>query len=148
MTTHHNLGQNTSRALTQMQPDRAPKRVKRAEEPDHQEPESDADSEEEGDILATVQVSTIPSSIDDIVSLMDELLEDHGQAPQHYYCRQEDSRKGCSNSRGKLRKFAKANPDHPAVAHWIQTNQWEPPNQQARDLMILIRDMIDTSWPL
>jgi len=67
---------------------------------------------------------------------MDEL-----EPGQEYYNRQADSRGGCSGTRGKLRKFAKKNPDHPAVRHWVETNSWRSPD--AATLFCLI-DLIKT----
>ena len=80
----------------------------------------------------------MPSSIDEIIHYMDELEPD-----QDYYERQQDSRGGCSGTRGKLRKFAKKEPDHPAVNHWVETKQWEPPNAASLHALIeLIKTMI------
>ena len=46
-------------------------------------------------------------------------------------------------TRAKLRKFAQANPEHPAIAHWCTTNKWAPPNEEVLYLMIdLIKTMI------
>lgn len=65
-----------------------------------------------------------------------------------YYDRQKDGRGGCAKMRGKLRKYAQANDDQLGVKHWIETGDWVPPNDKALSaLMIIIRDMIDKSWP-
>jgi len=62
---------------------------------------------------------------------------------QDYFERQADSRNGCSKTRGKLRKFAKKNPDHPAVKHWIATSKWQPPDKATLHAMMeLIKTMI------
>jgi hypothetical protein len=65
----------------------------------------------------------MPRSIDGIIHFMDEQEPDQG-----YYERQQDNRGGCSGIRGKIRKYAKKNPSHPAVKHWIETKRWEPPD--------------------
>lgn len=80
----------------------------------------------------------LPSSIDGIIRLMDKLEPDQG-----YFDRQADSRGGCSGTRGKLRKFARKNPGHAAVRHWVETSSWQPPNETAfRALVELLKTMI------
>lgn len=96
------------------------------------------------DPLVTFNVNAMPSSIGGIIHLMDVL-----QPNRQYYSRQEDSRGECSKMRGKLRKYANANEDKLGVAHWVETKNWKPPSNEALSaLMVLIRDMIDKSWPL
>mmetsp|Transcript_18284 Transcript_18284/g.39523 ORF Transcript_18284/g.39523 Transcript_18284/m.39523 type:complete len:182 (+) Transcript_18284:142-687(+) len=96
------------------------------------------------DPLVQFKIKTMPSSISDIIRLMDTLEPD-----RTYYVRQKDGRGECSKMRGKLRKYAKANEDKLGVAHWVETRNWKPPGNEALSaLMILIRGMIDKSWPL
>jgi|AntRauTorckE5430_2_1112549.scaffolds.fasta_scaffold17970_1 chitodextrinase len=84
------------------------------------------------------EVVAMPASITAIVKHMDDL-----EPNARYYTRQQDTRGECSKTRGKLRKFAKANPDHPAIAHWVLTKNWQPPDQVALDhLIALIKTMI------
>ena len=46
-------------------------------------------------------------------------------------------------------KYVNANKDKLGVSHWIQTNKWKPPDEEALSaLMVIIRDMIDKAWPL
>jgi len=90
------------------------------------------------------QISSLPNSISDVIRLMDKL-----QPNRQYYKRQQDSRGECSKIRGKLRKYANANKDKLGVSHWIETNKWKPPDEEALSaLMVIIRDMIDKSWSL
>lgn len=80
----------------------------------------------------------LPKTFDDIIRYMDQVEPD-----KNYYERQEDSRGQASKTRGKVRKFARENPDHPAVRHWIQTSKWQPPDQESLfALMDLIKTMI------
>jgi len=107
--------------------------------------ESDAEESEEEEKLAEDDKTSsndepqlqelpneIPSSVDDIIRLMDEL------EPEEHYCR-----RSTSGIRGKLRDFARKNQDHPAVKHWIETKKWQPPDHETlRALMDLIKTMI------
>lgn len=87
--------------------------------------------------------TAMPSSISDVIRLMDEICPD-----QKYYQRQKDSRGECSKMRNKLRTFAKRNEDQLGVAHWVETKNWKPPSDETlRALMVLIRGMIDNTWP-
>ena len=96
------------------------------------------------DPLVKFKIETMPSSIGDVIRLMDTL-----QPGCRYYTRQKDSRGECSGLRGKLRKYARANKDKLGVAHWVETKNWEPPSNEALSaLMVLSRDMIDEYWPL
>lgn len=80
----------------------------------------------------------MPASIIAILKYMDEL-----EPNARYFTRQQDTRGECSKTRGKLRKFARANPDHPAIAHWVQTKNWQPPDQVSLNhLIALIKTMI------
>ena len=49
---------------------------------------------------------------------------DEQEPGKNYYDRQKDSRGECSGTRAKLRKFAKLNPQHPAVHNYIETKSW------------------------
>jgi hypothetical protein len=80
----------------------------------------------------------MPESITSLIHYMDKL-----EPQQNYFKRQQDSRGECSKTRGKLRKFARAKPNHYAVAHWVKSKKWQPPNQETLDHMItLIKTMI------
>ena len=97
------------------------------------------------DPLVTFKIKTMPSSIDDVIHLMDAL-----QPGCRYYARQKTNSRGdCARMRKKLREYARANESKLGVAHWIETKNWKPPSHEALSaLMILVRDMIDKSWPL
>ena len=104
----------------------------------------DNDITENDPLIHFKRISILPSSISDVIRLMDKL-----QPNMQYYKRQQDSRGECSKIRGKLRKYANANKDKMGVSHWIQTNKWKPPDEETLSaLMVIIRDMIDKSWPL
>jgi hypothetical protein len=85
----------------------------------------------------------IPNKITGILKLMDKL--DEGKN----YCQR---REGIAKKiRVKLRAFARKdeNKNHPGVQHWLATKDWQPPNfQSLSSLMVLIRDMINKTWPL
>ena len=49
---------------------------------------------------------------------------DEQEPGNNCYDRQKDSRGECSGTRAKLRKFAKLNPQHPAVHNYIETKSW------------------------
>ena len=84
------------------------------------------------------EIAELPKSITAIIRLMDVLEPGH-----FWYDRQKDTRGECSKTRAKLRKFARANPDHPAIAHWCITKKWAPPNVEVLYLMIqLMKEMI------
>ena len=82
-----------------------------------------------------------PKTLDAIVRLMDELEPDvKAKTGETYFARQADNRGGCSITRGKLRKLARAHPDHPAVRHWMETSKWQPPDAATlRAMMDLIK---------
>ena len=105
--------------------------------------ESIAGKEETDDPLVVFDLEDgIPSKIPDIIKLMDVL-----QPGQNFYGRRENLPK---KVRVKLRAFARKeeNLDNPAVRHWVDTKDWEPPNTSAlSNLMVLIRDMINKAWP-
>ena len=82
---------------------------------------------------------TMPDSIDEIIRYMDFL-----EPSQEYFKRQEDSRGGCSGTRGKVRKMAKKDPNHPAVAHWTKTKNWKPPDEKTLDEIIKVLKSIIT----
>ena len=68
---------------------------------------------------------------------------DKSEPHEDWYQRQMDNRGECSSLRGKLRKFARANPGHPATTHWEETGKWEPPNEEVLfALMDLIKSII------
>jgi hypothetical protein len=85
------------------------------------------------------------SSIDSIIRLMDTL-----QPNCHYFDRVKTKSRGdCSQLRSKLRKFANSNSNKVGVKHWVDSKKWTPPNNKALSaLMVIIRDIINTSWPL
>jgi hypothetical protein len=97
------------------------------------------------DPLVKFKVQTMPSSIDSIIRLMDTL-----QPNCHYFDRVKTKSRGdCSQLRSKLRKFANSNSNKVGVKHWVQTKKWTPPNNKALSaLMVIIRDLINTSWPV
>jgi hypothetical protein len=79
-----------------------------------------------------------PTSITAIIQYMDVL-----EPGKQYFQRQQDSRGECSRTRKKLRTFARANPEHPAVKHWTRTQSWTPPDQAALGATIrLLKTMI------
>ena len=85
-----------------------------------------------------------PKSVTAIVKYMDEL-----EPTKKYYARQKDTRNECSKTRKKMRDFARTNPTHPAVAHWVESGKvqkigdWQPPDQETLNHMIaLIKTMI------
>jgi hypothetical protein len=85
-----------------------------------------------------MEASLLPKSIDAIIRFMDRI-----EPGNNYFKRQQDSRAGCSGTRGKLRKFARRNPSHPAVVHWVEREKWEPPDPKSlMALMELIKKMI------
>ena len=95
------------------------------------------------DPLVNFNIETMPSSIGEIIRLMDTL-----QPGREYYSRQEDSRGECSKIRKKLREYAQSDAEYLGVAHWVETKDWKPPSNEALSaLMQLIREMIDESWP-
>lgn len=73
------------------------------------------------------------SSIDAILRYMDRL-----EPGKHYFDRQKDSRGGCSKTRKKLRTFAEKNPSHQAVAHWVATSSWVPPNEGSLHAIVVL----------
>ena len=89
------------------------------------------------------KIKSMPSSISGVIRLMDVL-----HPGQNYYARQKDGRGECSKMRGKLRKYAKSNEKKLGVVHWVETKNWKPPNDEALSaLMIIMRGMINKSWP-
>jgi len=82
-----------------------------------------------------------PKTLDAIVHLMDEMEPEVAiMTGKGYFEKQADNRGGCSKTRGKLRKLARAHPDHPAVRHWMETGKWQPPNAATlRAMMDLIK---------
>ncbi|KAL9190424.1 hypothetical protein ACHAXT_007635 [Thalassiosira profunda] len=95
--------------------------------------------QDEADPLVQFQIASMPSSIREVVRLMDKL-----EPGREYYLRQEDCRGECSKLRGKLRKLR----GDLGVAHWTETGNWKPPNKEALSaLMLLIRKTIDDAWP-
>jgi len=105
-----------------------------------EEEESSHPSEEQDSQGDSVPVpDPMPESITEIIHYMDELEPD-----KHYYARQADSRGECSKTRKKLRNFAKNNPDHLATKHWLESKNWQPPDQEALNALIdLIKTMIN-----
>ena len=96
-----------------------------------------------GEERCSIGSDDIPPSITALVRLLDKL-----EPGKKYFERQADSRDECSKLRGKLRKFARANPKHPAVTHWVKTRNWEPPDRKTlAALMDLVKEMIDKTWP-
>jgi len=80
----------------------------------------------------------MPKSITAIIHYMDELEPD-----EDYYRRQADNRGECSKIRKKLRKFAKKNPSHPAIKYYVETKDWQPPDEATLNALIdLIKTMI------
>jgi len=73
------------------------------------------------------------TSLAGIIRYMDRL-----EPGQNYYKRQQDTRGGCSGTRGKLVKYAKTYPEDPAILHWVQTKKWGPPTQEALDNLIAL----------
>lgn len=106
--------------------------------------DSIAEKEEADDPLVEFDLEDgIPSKIPDMIKLMDVL-----QPGQNFYGRRQNLPK---KVRVKLRAFARKeeNQDNPAVRHWVDAKDWEPPNTSAlSNLMVLIRDMIDKAWPI
>ena len=95
------------------------------------------------DPLVQFKIKSMPSSISGVIRLMDVL-----HPGQNYYARQKDGRGECSKMRGKLRKYAKSNEKKLGVVHWVETKNWKPPNDEALSaLMIIMRGMINKSWP-
>lgn len=90
------------------------------------------------DLDASSIEEELPTSIDAIIRYMDTI-----EPGANYHRLQQDSRGGCSGTRGKLRKFARKKPEHPAVRHWIETSNWAPPNKETLNAMIdLLKTMI------
>ena len=75
----------------------------------------------------------LPDSIDGIIRYMDKL-----EPKKNYFDRQKDLKGRCSRTRGKLIKWAKMNPNDPAVAHYTETKEWAPPNQDVLDDMVAL----------
>ena len=98
--------------------------------------DSESKHEEYSDEDPYGTVFEIPASIDAILRFMDER-----EPGQNYHERQADSRGGCSGTRGKLRKFANKNPNHPGVAHWVETKDWQPPSKAS---LVALIDLIKT----
>ena len=77
---------------------------------------------------------------DAINRFMDQL-----EPAEDYYTRQMDNRGGCSKIRSKLRKYARmeGNEANLAVAHWLETSTWQPPNHKTLSALVsLLRSMI------
>jgi len=83
-------------------------------------------------------LADMPESIDGIIRYMDRL-----ELGKSYYARQQSTGGGCSDIRGKLRAYAKKYPEDPAVAHWVRTKKWQPPNAASlKALIYLLKSMI------
>ena len=67
----------------------------------------------------------MPTSISEICRYIDKYID------PGFYERQQDNRGECSSTRGKLRKFAKKEPTHLSIRHWVETKNWEPPSEEA-----------------
>jgi hypothetical protein len=108
-----------------------------AEEEQQREEEEEAQEQLIIDQLI-VELDVMPASIDEIIRYMDHL-----EPGLHYFERQKDSRNACSKTRGKLRKYAHQHPDDPAVRHWVESNNWQPPDQKALNALVgLIKTLI------
>lgn len=100
--------------------------------------EEGKDPDQEVEIDTALVPDQMPSSITEVIRFMDKLEPDQG-----HYQLQADSRGECSGTRGKLRRFARKNPDHPAIRHWVATRKWQPPDTESLfALMELIKTMI------
>ncbi|CAB9514421.1 expressed unknown protein [Seminavis robusta] len=101
--------------------------------------EVQAEVQEDADYLDTLAPADFPDSIPKVIRLMDQL-----EPGMNYYERQADNRGECSKIRKKLRDFAQKEPDHPGIAHWVETKKWKPPNLESlRALIELLKTKID-----
>jgi len=115
-------------------------KLEEEESPAKMESKKDVGSEQADDVEHDFPPlpDPLPKSIDGIIRLMDELEPDQG-----YFDRQADNRGGCSGTRGKLRAFARKNPGHAAVEHWVETGSWQPPNETTFHVLAeLLKTMI------
>jgi hypothetical protein len=72
-----------------------------------------------------------PTTLADILHYMDEMEPD-----QKYFARQEDIFGECSRTQSKLQQYAREFPHDPAVAYWVRTKSWEPPDGPSLDAII------------